>query len=81
MSRRKRAPSAPPPRRDCPACEGTGFIRLAAAPNRTGVDGRQISYAAPLQRCECAQNRAQGFIEPKAAKLDQAQRAAGEREE
>jgi len=56
-------------------------VRLAAAPNRTGVDGRQVRYDPPLVRCECMKNQVKGFEEPAAPTLDQAQKAAGERED
>ena len=83
MGRRaKRAENpGPRPRADCPACKGSGFVRLAAAPNRTGVDGRQVRYDPPLVRCECMKNQVKGFEEPAAPTLDQAQKAAGERED
>ncbi len=70
----------------CPACKGTGWARLAAAPNRTGADGRQVIYDPPLVRCECGNNRVMGFEptatpQPTPQNIDRARKAAGERED
>jgi hypothetical protein len=85
VARKPKKPKAEPalaaPVSGCAACKGSGFVRLAAAPNRTGLDGRQIKYDPPLVRCECGNNQVKGF-DPEAAKpIDSARRAAGERDE
>jgi len=87
MARKKLKQGAPAgpvgnPMRGCQFCGGTGWVKDLTSPARER-DGKRVEYSAPVIRCRCT-NMAIRTAEPPApppAGIDQAQRAAGEKEE
>ncbi len=78
------APTVLNPIRGCQFCGGTGWVRTLIAPppmERTGAPPAR--YDPPSERCSCTKpmRRDEMAPAPLPAGIDQAQRAAGEREE
>lgn len=89
MSRKKSKSSPTPtvlaPLRGCKFCGGTGWVKSLVGPlNKAGPDGRLVIYEPPMERCSCTMPQRRDQVaapEPAPAALDQAQRAAGEKED
>lgn len=82
----KSEPRVLDPRRDCKFCRGYGWVPEVASPamSRDVVGlSKRVEFRPRVVRCSCTKPeiRQQEAPDPKPAGFDQAQRAAGEREE
>lgn len=81
---RRKKSTAPPkvlnPRRGCEDCGGTGWAKGSVTPPPIqGPGGREVTYVPVPVRCSCTKPKVAPQPAPPA--LDQAQRAAGEKED
>jgi hypothetical protein len=83
VKKRRATPVYLNPRRDCPDCQGAGWVVSKDAPVRIPEGAKASSYSPPLVRCRCTIPGVQTPAEPMppAEVVDQARRASGEREE
>lgn len=83
---RRKKSTAPPrvlnPRRGCEFCGGTGWAKEPTGLVHKRVAGGQMEYGQ-VRRCSCTMPERRDEVAPQPAPpaLDQAQRAAGEKEE
>lgn len=78
MKHKSHGPVPGTPRRDCPVCNGTGWVESAQPPIvPLGADPK--SYSRPMVRCTCPSPRDEQ--RPEIPSLDRARRAAGERDD